>query len=63
MEYARVTLLEDLIEPHGEGQTADVVNVALDKLEGLKVGDEVEVSYNKYGKVRKFEVVKYGNNL
>lgn len=59
--FARVTLLQDLIEPYGEGQSADVVNVSLDKIQGLQIGDEVEVSYNKYGKVRKFEVIKDGN--
>lgn len=63
VEFARVTLLQDLIEPYGEGQSADVVNVSLDKIQGLNIGDEVEVSYNKYGKVRRFEVIKNGNNI
>lgn len=55
--FERVTLLSDIPEKRGEGQAAEVVNVGSDKIVGLSIGDEVEVLYNKYGKVSRFDYV------
>lgn len=55
--FDRVTLLSDIPERRGEGQTAEVVNVGCEKTAGLSIGDEVEVLYNKYGKVSRFDYV------
>lgn len=57
VSFDRVTLLSDIHPQKGEGQAADVVNVGQDKTIGLSIGDDVEVLYNKYGKVSRFEYV------
>ena len=57
VSFDRVTLLSDIRPELGEGQAAEVVNVGQDKTAGLSIGDEVEVLYNKYGKVSRFDYV------
>lgn len=57
VKFERVTLLGDIPAGKGIGQTADVVNVSVDKLGDISIGDDVEVLYNKYGKVSRFEYV------
>lgn len=57
VSFDRVTLLSDIRPERGEGQAAEVVNVGPDKTVGLVIGDQVEVLYNKYGKVSRFEYV------
>lgn len=55
--FDRVTLLEDIPFSRGEGRSAVVVNCSPDKAEGLSLGEEVEVLYNRYGKVSRFDYV------
>lgn len=57
VSFDRVTLLYDIPTERGNGQGAEVVNVGPDKANGLCVGDVVELLYNKYGKVTRFEYV------
>lgn len=55
--FDRLTLLSDIHPDRGEGQSAEVVNVNPEKTIGLTLGEDVEVLYNKYGKVSRFEYV------
>lgn len=55
--FDRVTLLSEIPPEKGEGQSAEIINVSPDKTAGLTLGEDVEVLYNKYGKVRRFEYV------
>ena len=57
VKFDRVTLLSEIPTKKGEGQAAEVVNVGSDKILGFAVGDDVEILYNKYGKVSRFEYV------
>lgn len=57
VSFDRVTLLSDIPPAKGEGQTAEVVNVGSEKTIGLTLGEDVEVLYNKFGKVSRFEYV------
>lgn len=57
VEFERVTLMYDIPADKGEGQAAEIVNVSADKVEGLTIGEDVEILYNKYGKVRRFDYV------
>lgn len=55
--FDRVTLLSEIPPERGKGQAAEVVNVGTDKTCGLLIGEDVEVLYNKFGKVSRFEYV------
>ena len=55
--FDRVTLLAEISPEKGEGQSAEIINVSPEKSAGLTIGEDVEVLYNKYGKVRRFEYV------
>lgn len=57
VSFDRVTLLYDIASDRGEGQAAEIVNVNPEKTIGLSLGEDVEVLYNKFGKVRRFEYV------
>ena len=57
VSFDRVTLLTDIPASKGVGKTADVINCSPDKTKDLVIGDEVEVLYNKYGKVSRFDFV------
>lgn len=57
VNFDRVSLVRDIPLERGEGQAAEVVNVSPDKSAGLELGDNVEVLYNRFGKVSKFEIV------
>lgn len=57
IKFDRVSLLSDIPSDRGEGQTAEVVSCSPDKSLGLTVGEDVELLYNKYGKVQRFDYV------
>lgn len=55
--FDKVSAVEPLAPEKGEGETAFVFNVSPDKTVGLYVGDAVEVLYNRFGKVRRFDQI------
>ncbi len=57
VRFDRVTLLSDIPASKGVGKSADVINCSPDKSKDLALGDEVEVLYNKFGKVSRFDFV------
>lgn len=57
ISFDRVTLLQDVPSERGEGQSAEVVNVNPEKTIGLTIGEDVEVLYNRFGKVSRFDYV------
>lgn len=57
ISFDRVTLLYDILPDRGEGQSAEVVNVNPEKTLGLTIGEDVDVLYNKFGKVSRFDYV------
>jgi len=59
VSFCRVTLLYDVPDDRGTGRAADVVNVGPEKVSGIEVGDTVEVLYNKFGKVSRFEYITH----
>lgn len=40
-----------------EGQVAEAISVKPDLLKDIPVGEEVELSYNKYGRVQSFSIL------
>lgn len=57
VRFDRVYLSEPMKAERGEGDTVVTVNCSCEKTEGLTVGEDVEVLYNRFGKVRRFEYV------
>ena len=57
IKFDRVSLLSDIPLEKGEGQAAEVVSCSPDKSAGLTVGDDVELLYNKYGKIQRFDYI------
>lgn len=55
--FDKVSAVEPLAPEKGEGETAFVFNVSPDKTQGLTCGEEVEVLYNRFGKVRRFDYI------
>lgn len=57
VKFDLVSLLSEIPPGKGEGQTAEVVSCSPDKSAGLSLGEDVEILYNKYGKILRFEYV------
>ena len=57
VSFDRISLLRDIDPNRGEGQAAEVVNVSPEKVAGIQIGDNIEVFYNRFGKVSKLELV------
>lgn len=57
VNFDKVTAVERIKPEKGEGETAYTFNVSPAKTQGLTVGQEVEVLYNRFGKVRRFDCI------
>lgn len=57
VSFDRITLLDEILGSKGVGHSAIVVNCSPEKSNLLSVGEEVEVLYNRFGKVSRFEYV------
>ena len=57
VRFDRITLYRDIPADRGEGQAAEVITCSTEKSAGLELGDEVEVLYNRYGKVVMFDIL------
>lgn len=57
VKFDRISLYKDIPADRGEGQAAEVITCNPDKSSGLEIGDEVEVLYNRFGKVVMFDII------